>query len=256
MEEYVYKKYSTDSEKEHLFNTYGSEISRIHDIAFDRTNTEKSYTIDELNKAFQGTVFACFDKSDVTGLEKIIGICCVYSVRCYKSDSICEKYDTLRYLEYVDFDNFYDCSYLYVDGPRILSIYDKNTEKMFNMYSIDMQYVISTLCKDKNYKNIGKYLLKYISDDYKFRGIKDIYICIESEHHRSSLLEMQYISNDESTTNIYLKKYQEAQKALCSYYQKIGCILESDLYYADRFITTDIGIHPLVFYNMYRINID
>ena len=90
---------------------------------------------------------------------------------------------------------------------------------------------ISTLCKDPNYKNVGRFLLDNILKDLK-NTYRTVYLVPESIYYKDNY--GVFVLHDYCHFPEGVIKYNEANKKLIKYYQSVGFEIMSDLFIFER----------------------
>jgi hypothetical protein len=238
-----------------------------------------------LEDMFDGILFVCLIVSDNHD-EEVIGVCVARSKIVLQHDlkDFIEPYNTLRYIHIPDtiLSDFtsnknkyniypYDCDTLYeFTTTKTIYIYDKDSDHMIQIKPVSMPVVIDSLAKNKNYKDVGRFLIHNISKYYKLKGISTIYLGAESAYYRHNLIGKQCIlyksyTNKLNNTEEYLnaekdikdtlKLYKDSQSSLLNYYKSCGFKLVPNTYYVLNLLSSDNSISSIVLYNFYKLTI-
>lgn len=245
----------------------------------------QTFKQDRLERMFQGTLFACLIETGTD--DNLIGICSCSETVFYtqaasdisrtdaipdfvESSRISRKialYDSLRYMK-IESLKILNCFFSDSENQAFKSmngiyIYDKIRGVAFNMQPVSMPVDIQNLCKDKNYKDVGRTMIQKIGEHYKSLGIDTIYLSAESTNHRDTLTNAltQMLQDKQTPENILttaaedaLVLYQSDQISLCNYYEKIGFTLLSDVYDISSIITNG-NVSTVTFYRTYKLDL-
>jgi hypothetical protein len=143
----------------------------------------------------------------------------------------------------------YDTTYLY----RNYDIIDYVDQKNVTYSYVTLNPSIESICKDMNYKNVGKHILQYIEKYYKNKGFEKIYLVPESNKYRNELLNAHNDGDGENLNNLNIirKKYLETQKNLINYYKKNGYEIYEKYYEVDALPMGATQIYPnIIFFNV------
>jgi hypothetical protein len=295
---FIFKSYDGIDKKIFLIK-HNKEISKIIINAF-YSNLEIDYNIYDidLESMLEGILFVCLiilNNHD----EEVIGVCVAKQTLVLQHDfkySI-EPYNTLRYIHIPDNilsdftlnknkHNIYPYEYNYsyeFTTVKTAYIYDKYSDQMIHMIPVIMPVVIDYLAKNKNYNDVGRFLIHSISEYYKLKGINTIYIGSESVYHRHNLINNQHILHKSYNKNLnktkedliddtkdliddtkdlidgseeirhVLKLYKDSQPPLLNYYKSCGFELMPNTYYVVKPLTSDESISSLIFYNFHKL---
>lgn len=135
------------------------------------------------------------------------------------------------------------------------AIKDTENDKNINIMETTLNPVLSSICKDMNYKNVGTFLLSNIEKYYKQQGYTKIYTVSESNKFRNELLDAhQSFDNKElSMKNLknILQKYLETQNKLIKYYNNNGYVIDNKYYEAEIMPHNIEHLDPFImFYNV------
>jgi hypothetical protein len=130
-----------------------------------------------------------------------------------------------------------------------------NIEIFENGKKLDYEFItlepcIYSLCKDKGYQEVGRFLLDNICSYYKKKGYEKIYLVPESNKHRNKLLNTNV---DSQLFKDSLSGYKHDQEFLIDYYKKNDFNISNN-YYSCSLVTLD-GSNKVnvLFYNiMYK----
>lgn len=173
-----------------------SRLSKLLKECFDLKIPGNLY----ITNVFKGTdFFLCYYK------EKIVGMA-VVKIDAYSTvlDTDIDTYNTDRYI--INSDN---------------KVYDKKENKVINESVQNTDPRVESLCKDKDYKNVGSNILRYIEDYYRKKGTSKIYLTAGSNRNYN-ILKKSHIHNDIDAIKKYNILYKQDNQNLIKYYIKNG----------------------------------
>lgn len=269
------------------------------ELVASTTESVAPFDLDQLDRMFQDTVFACLIIHETE--EEVIGMCSCAKAVFYTPESSSDLlsqamknlnmsqspllssvieskprdisvYDSLRYIETPDPKILFSKSENGVtlkpiepeEAVGTVHIYDKVSQEPFNMKPVPINIDIQTLCKDKKYKDVGRFMIKKIGDHYRALGINTVSLSAESTNHRASLrkAQIQMLTDTSVPVDILftetenaLTMYQCDQISLCGYYEKLGFKLMPHTYDITRIITTANGLSMVIFYKTYQLDL-
>lgn len=104
------------------------------------------------------------------------------------------------------------------------SIWEKLEPLSCNEQILNAKNVLTYLCKDPKYKNIGILLFNHLKNNYK------TYYLVSESLRNLNFIDKFKDSND---CNVYDKKYYKNNMKLIKYYKKMGFKLVKDTYYVN-----------------------
>lgn len=143
--------------------------------------------------------FICKHKTKIVGLATVR----IDAYSLYTDDPL-DTYTTTRYK--------------LQDGNQI---FDKNNNNIVKYNSGNSDPRIESLCKDKNYKNVGKVILEYIEKYYRKKGATKIYLVPGSNKHYNVLINAHKHKNEDAIKK-YDIMYKQDNQHLIKYYTKNG----------------------------------
>jgi len=176
--------------------------------------------------------FLCNYKSKIIGLAavKIENHLSTYS------DSNIQTYNTIKYV------------------LKENKVFDKEAKRFINSdskyYNVPM---ITSLCKDKEYKNVGCSILNFIEKYYRKKGITKIYL-VAGSNRNYNVLKNAHMFNNTDSINKYNKLYKQDNENLIKYYNKNGYNI-LDNYYDYDYIKLEDGDTIITFFNTLCKNI-
>jgi len=212
------------NEQKNIFAKYYKEITKIffQYITHERNTTKKSDN-EELDSNLLNTIKSHMNKFQayfVKSGEKIIGLCfLVKKMEFIKSNVPLETYKTTI----VDNDEEYVVKLAKEKDCVIMK------KELYNKISNNVVVrgpVITELCKNKKYSNVGSFLLKNIFEDLKKR-YDSVYLAVESIIHKDNLSSIVYLNNCIFKDT---KLYIEDNKKLLNYYLSLGFHIDATLY--------------------------
>ncbi len=137
----------------------------------------------------------------------------------------------------------------YTDNIKTYTKVKLNNDPMINRTNNITPY-ISSLCKDKNYPNVGSFLLNNVSD-YLHKTLKHniVYLCPGSDYYRYNY-EAYVLGNECSL--IDENKFYDANMKLINYYKHNGFNISPDLY----LIINCKKNYEYIFYNVMYKNLN
>lgn len=281
---YILRFIDNESGKIEFLTKHHKKITMIINKAFHpNCKSVPNHSVDDLMQILRGTVCVCViictdnDSMD----EKIIGICsCTKSTFFTSTDdkNKLDSYNCLRYLQISNPGN-QESDSLAKDKNKNC-VFDHQNKMIINLNPVEIPIDICGLCKDDQYKDVGKFMLSGIAAHYKALGFHEIYLSAESRNHwyqvevlqlhthrveilgETKMAEMagelylQYLFKINKILNANLW-YQIDQIALCRYYETQGFKLMKNTY--DLLSSGNIislGIRPVVFVKTYVMRLD
>lgn len=205
----------TDNESVEKYIEYDKD--RIFDllrVCFDIDDTKKHI----VNDLKDNIIFLCKTVND----NKLVGIATVVMYDHYVRTK--EKIKTYNPLIYTSRKKF--------DDEGKLEIYKEDSQNAKIEYDFSTLYpCIYSLCKDKSYKAVGKFLLDNICNYYKKDEWTKVYLVPESSRHRNQMLNTKIVDEQ---FNKFLDKYNDDQKILIKYYQENNFVVSNEYYSMEK----------------------
>jgi len=175
--------------------------------------------------------FICSHNSKIVGLASV-------NINSYAtlSETNIDTYNTDRYI--INNDN---------------RVYDKQNNTIVDEKRQNVDPLITSLCKDKEYKNVGSVILKYIEKYYRKKGTTKIYL-VAGSNRNYNVLKNAHMFNNTDGINKYNKLYKQDNENLIKYYNKNGYKI-LDGYYDYNYIKLKDGSYIITFLNTLYKNI-
>jgi adenylate kinase family enzyme len=204
-----------------------SRLSKLLKECFD-LKISGNLNITEL---FKGSdFFLCSHKDKIVGMAGV-------KINAYSVvlDTVVDTYNTDKYI--INNNN---------------KIYDTHANKVINENTQNTDPRIHSLCKNKDYKNVGSTILRYIEEYYRKKGTTKIYLTAGSDRNYN-ILKNSHIHKDTEAIKKYNKIYKQDNQNLIKYYIKNGYEIV-DNYYEYDYIKLEDGI-IITFFNTLCKNI-
>lgn len=227
------------------FNPENEVVTNI----VDNINNIDNNNEDDLKYLTDATVFLCKvayhpeEKRTNGKNDKVIGIAAniIYANYINTTDVI-RVYDPIKYVTYAGYDD-----------SGNMEIFEKNNaanhadDVKISYDLLTLNPCIYSLCKDKAYKDVGKFLLDNICNYYNEKGYTRVYIIPESNKHRYKLLNKNM--TDDTFVEL-VNKYKSDQLILKNYYEKNNFSISKKYYSYDLITLNGSEDIYVMFYNV------